>query len=129
MSRASQTVDQYWDSYKPNRGDGLPAAPAVAGFEWTQHGPGHGPGAEWLGSPGTALELGAAECREAVQLARSGVRVTALDFSAAQVQRARAWPGTWAPCWSGPRWRDRSGVGIGVREVGREYGLQCVQHG
>ncbi|TDU01995.1 methyltransferase family protein [Streptomyces sp. 846.5] len=58
-------------------------------FEWTQHG--HSPGAEWLGRPATALELGAAECREAVHLARLGVHVTALDFSTAQVERARAW--------------------------------------
>ncbi|QMU68346.1 trans-aconitate 2-methyltransferase [Streptacidiphilus sp. P02-A3a] len=91
MPRASQTVAQYWDTYKPSRGETLAAAPLVTGFEWTQHGPGHGPGADWLGSPQTALELGAAECKEAVHLVGQGVRVTALDFSAAQVERARAW--------------------------------------
>ncbi len=91
MPRASQTVAQYWDTYKPNRGDTLATAPPVTSFEWTQHGPGHGPGADWLGSPRTALELGAAECKEAVHLVGRGVWVTALDFSAAQVERARAW--------------------------------------
>ncbi len=91
MPRASQTVAQYWDTYKPNRGDTLATAPPVTSFEWTQHGPGHGPGADWLGSPRTALELGAAECKEAVHLVGRGVWVTALDFSAAQVERARTW--------------------------------------
>ncbi len=100
MSRASQTVAQYWDTYKPNRGGEIPSAPTVTGFEWTQHGPGHGPGADWLGAPATALELGAAECREAAYLARTGVRVKAVDFSAAQVERARAW------------WRDTPGLDI-----------------
>jgi SAM-dependent methyltransferase len=89
MPRASQTVEQYWDTYKPNPTDTLPPAPDVSAFEWTQHG--HGPGAEWLGAPRTALELGAAECKEAVHLARRGTDVTALDFSAGQVERARAW--------------------------------------
>jgi SAM-dependent methyltransferase len=91
LPRASQTVAQYWDTYKPNRGDTLATAPPVTSFEWTQHGPGHGPGADWLGSPRTALELGAAECKEAVHLVGRGVWVTALDFSAAQVERARTW--------------------------------------
>ena len=88
MPRVSQTIEQYWDAYKPSRDSNAPA-PAADVFEWTQHG--HGPGAEWLGRPGTALELGAAECKEAVHLARLGVHVTVLDFSAAQVERARSW--------------------------------------
>jgi SAM-dependent methyltransferase len=37
------------------------------------------------------LELGSAEGKEAVYLARSGVDVTALDFSAGQIARARGW--------------------------------------
>ncbi|MEV5049530.1 class I SAM-dependent methyltransferase [Streptomyces griseoincarnatus] len=35
--------------------------------------------------------MGAAECREASWLARRGVRVTALDLSPVQVERARRW--------------------------------------
>ncbi|MFC1407001.1 MULTISPECIES: trans-aconitate 2-methyltransferase [Streptacidiphilus] len=88
MPRVSQTLEQYWDTYKPSRGDDVPA-PSANVFEWTQHS--HGPGAEWLGNPATALELGAAECKEAVHLARRGVQVTALDFSTVQINRARTW--------------------------------------
>ena len=88
MPRASQSLEQYWDTYKPSRSETAPA-PSAQVFEWTQHG--HGPGAEWLGTPTTALELGAAECKEAVHLARRGVQVTALDFSPTQIARARTW--------------------------------------
>ncbi|MEB8342562.1 class I SAM-dependent methyltransferase [Streptomyces endophyticus] len=86
---APSHLTDYWDRYKPQHlHEGPP--PEVDAFEWTQY-PGHGPGAELLGSPATALELGCAEGREAVVLARSGVHVTALDFAPAQVSRARRW--------------------------------------
>ncbi|MEU9984543.1 class I SAM-dependent methyltransferase [Streptomyces sp. NPDC050856] len=90
MPRASTNLPEYWDTYKPHRGDGEQPAPAADVFGWTQY-DGHGPGVEVLGRPDTALELGCAEGKEAVHLARQGVNVTALDFSAAQVARARGW--------------------------------------
>ncbi|MDI5963434.1 class I SAM-dependent methyltransferase [Streptantibioticus silvisoli] len=92
MPRESTNLPEYWDSYKPHRGEGDQPAPEVDRFAWTQY-DGHGPGAEFLGAPRTALELGCAEGGEAVYLARSGVAVTALDFSTAQIARARNWWG------------------------------------
>ncbi|MGW2491322.1 class I SAM-dependent methyltransferase [Streptomyces sp. NPDC001606] len=90
MPRSSQNLPEYWDAYKPHKGDGEPSAPPADSFEWTQY-PGHGPGDDFLGRPRTALELGSAEGKEAVFLARKGIDVTALDFSSVQVERARGW--------------------------------------
>lgn len=90
MPHPPLTPAEYWDTYMPHRGEGPQPAPLVSGFEWTQY-PGHGPGAELLGTPRTALDLGPAEGKEAVSLARLGVRVTAVDLSAVQVARARRW--------------------------------------
>ncbi|MFH9191342.1 class I SAM-dependent DNA methyltransferase [Streptomyces globisporus] len=94
MPPEPRTLTQYWDTYKPYRGAGERPAPEVGRFEWTQY-PGHGPGAELLGHPLRALDLGPAEGREAVFLARQGVATTGVDLSAAQVDRAsRWWKGT-----------------------------------
>jgi len=90
MPLTSKSLPEYWNTYKPHKGDGKPPPPAVDSFEWTQY-PGHGPGAEFLGQPRTALELGSAEGKEAFYLARKGVEVTAVDFSPAQTARARLW--------------------------------------
>ncbi|RSO05559.1 hypothetical protein DMH18_30185 [Streptomyces sp. WAC 06783] len=90
MPRAPQTPAEYWDPYKPHRGDGPQPRPDTGRFAWTQY-PGHGPGAELLGSPRRALDLGSAEGKEAAHLAERGVRVTGVDLSAVQVARARAW--------------------------------------
>ncbi|MFE7122470.1 class I SAM-dependent methyltransferase, partial [Streptomyces sp. NPDC057654] len=91
MSRAATSLPEYWDTYRPYRGDGEQPRPAADVFAWTQY-EGHGPGAELLGSPRTALELGSAEGKEAAYLAQQhGVDVTALDFSAMQTARARNW--------------------------------------
>ncbi|WP_331735849.1 class I SAM-dependent methyltransferase (plasmid) [Streptomyces anulatus] len=90
MPREPRTPAQYWDTYKPYRGEGEQPAPVADRFEWTQY-PGHGPGAEVLGQPCRALDLGPAEGKEAVFLARQGVETTGVDFSAAQVGRARRW--------------------------------------
>ncbi|MVO84545.1 methyltransferase domain-containing protein [Streptomyces sp. p1417] len=92
MPLAPQTPAEYWDTYKPNRGDGPAARPQATVFEWTQY-PGHGPGAEFLGAPlpQRALDLGPAEGAEAAYLARQGVHVTGVDLSAVQVARARTW--------------------------------------
>lgn len=97
MPHAPTTLAEYWDLYKPFRGEGRQPRPRADRFEWTRF-PGHGPGAELLGQPRRALELGPAEGAEAVFLARRGVRVTAVDFSAFQVGRARTW------------WRDVPGL-------------------
>jgi SAM-dependent methyltransferase len=90
VSNAPQYLRDYWDSYRPWRGDGPEPRPEASEFAWTQY-PGHGPGAEWLNGPAHALDLGAAECREAAYLAQRGVSVTALDLSPVQVERARRW--------------------------------------
>ncbi|MFD7666117.1 class I SAM-dependent methyltransferase [Streptomyces sp. NPDC059788] len=90
MPRAPRTPAEYWDTYKPYRGDGPQPRPDTGRFAWTQY-PGHGPGAELLGSPRRALDLGAAEGKEAAYLAERGVRVTGVDLSTVQIARARAW--------------------------------------
>ena len=80
------TIEGYWADYAP--GDSVPVADRV---HWTQY-PGHGPGAEFVGSPRTALELGAATCAAGVALARTtGAEVTCIDFSPEQVARSRKW--------------------------------------
>ncbi|MFF2660272.1 class I SAM-dependent methyltransferase [Kitasatospora sp. NPDC058032] len=53
----------------------------------------HARGAEVLGAPTRALDLGPAEGENAAFLARGGVEVVAVDFSPVQVARAR---GFWA---------------------------------
>ncbi|MFJ8077006.1 class I SAM-dependent methyltransferase [Streptomyces sp. NPDC096176] len=90
MPPLPSTAIEYWDTYMPHRGQGEQPVPMVDRFEWTQY-PGHGPGAEVLGNPGRALDLGPAEGKEVVFLARQGVDVTGVDFSPVQVARARAW--------------------------------------
>ncbi|MFG2257266.1 class I SAM-dependent methyltransferase [Streptomyces mirabilis] len=88
-SAAPLTAAEYWDKYKPHRGDGPQPRPAAQRFDWTGVG-NDGPGAEILGSPKTVLDLGPAEGENAAFLTRSGARVTAVDFSPVQVDRARA---------------------------------------
>ncbi|GGY08432.1 class I SAM-dependent methyltransferase [Streptomyces hiroshimensis] len=90
MPRPPLTPAEYWDLYKPYRGEGEQPAPSAERFEWTQF-PGHGPGPELLGTPRTVLELGSGEGADAVHLARRGVQVTGVDFSAVQIARARRW--------------------------------------
>ncbi|WP_406375850.1 hypothetical protein OG788_40090 [Streptomyces sp. NBC_00647] len=64
-----------WDKYKPNRGEGPPSRPAAERFDWTGV-KDEGPGAETLGTPKTALDLGPAEGENAAFLTRSRVQVT-----------------------------------------------------
>ncbi|GAA2714805.1 MULTISPECIES: methyltransferase domain-containing protein [Streptomyces] len=90
MPRPPLTPAEYWDLYKPYRGEGEQPAPEPGRFEWTQF-PGHGPGPELLGRPRTVLELGSGEGVDAVHLARRGAQVTGVDFSAFQIERARRW--------------------------------------
>ncbi|MER5450599.1 class I SAM-dependent methyltransferase [Streptomyces sp. NPDC002766] len=87
-SAAPQTAAEYWDKYKPYRGEGPQPRPAAACFDWTGV-PGHGPGAELLGTPQTVLDLGPAEGENAAFLARRSMQVTAVDFSPVQTARAR----------------------------------------
>ncbi|MFI1416316.1 class I SAM-dependent methyltransferase [Streptomyces sp. NPDC020707] len=92
-STAPLTAPEYWDKYKPHKGEGPQPCPAADRFLWTDT-PGHGPGAEVLGSPATVLDLGPAEGENAAFLARTGAAVTAVDFSPSQVARARGfWKG------------------------------------
>ncbi|MER6352358.1 class I SAM-dependent methyltransferase [Streptomyces sp. NPDC001634] len=86
---APLTAAEYWDKYKPHRGEGPQPRPAADRFDWTGV-DGNGLGAEILGAPKTALDLGPAEGANAAFLARQGVKVTAVDFSPVQVARARA---------------------------------------
>ncbi|MEL3947155.1 class I SAM-dependent methyltransferase [Streptomyces sp. LNU-CPARS28] len=97
MPHEPTTPAEYWDKYKPFKGEGIQPAPQADRFDWTQY-PGHGPGAEALGRPRRVLELGSAEGKEAAYLAQAGVDVTAVDFSAVQVERARSF------------WRDTPGL-------------------
>ncbi|MFD9861814.1 class I SAM-dependent methyltransferase [Streptomyces alboflavus] len=97
MPHEPTTPAEYWDKYKPFKGEGTQPAPQADRFDWTQY-PGHGPGAEVLGRPRRVLELGSAEGKEAACLAQAGVDVTAVDFSAVQVERARSF------------WRDTPGL-------------------
>ncbi|MFE6163287.1 methyltransferase domain-containing protein [Streptomyces sp. NPDC056486] len=94
MPHEPMTAAEYWDKYKPHKGEGAQPAPQTDRFNWTQYSD-HGPGAEVLGQPRRALELGPAEGKEAAYLAHQGVDVTAVDFSSIQVARARTfWQGT-----------------------------------
>lgn len=88
--RAPRTPAEYWDTYLPYRGEDVQPSPPVDRFEWTQY-PGHGPGAEALGKPRRALDLGSGQGMEAVFLARQGVEVAGVDLSPVQVSRARTW--------------------------------------
>ncbi|MEE1942280.1 methyltransferase domain-containing protein [Streptomyces sp. TRM 70361] len=95
MPRTSTSPPGHRDTVRaPRREEGGQCAPGAPGFTWTGH-PGHGPGAELLGGPRTALELGCAGGDRAAYLARAGVEVTALDSCADRIARARRrWGGT-----------------------------------
>jgi SAM-dependent methyltransferase len=87
-SAAPLTAAEYWDKYKPHRGEGAQQRPAADRFDWTGVDD-HGPGAEILDTPKAALDLGPAEGENAAFLTRSGVEVVGVDFSPVQVARAR----------------------------------------
>ncbi|MFJ5787674.1 class I SAM-dependent methyltransferase [Streptomyces hydrogenans] len=80
---------------KPYRGEGPQPRPAAAAFDWT--------GLAWSTTTGPAPNFSAPRRRlstsgrprsKAQRLARAGVEVTAVDFSHAQVERARRlWDG------------------------------------
>ncbi|MDT9692614.1 class I SAM-dependent methyltransferase [Streptomyces sp. P9(2023)] len=89
MPSAPTTAAEYWDKYKPHRGEAPQRRPVADRFDWTGV-LGNGPGAEILGTPKNALDLGPAEGENAAFLARAGVEVVAVDFSPVQIDRARA---------------------------------------
>lgn len=78
----------YWDRY--HRSEAYQARPAGDRFRWTT---GVEAGADILGSPKTALDLGPAEGENAAYLARHGAQVVAVDLSPVQITRARAFWG------------------------------------
>lgn len=85
------TAQEYWGGYRPAAGKDTDGVPPAERMHWTQY-PGHGPDAEFLGAPATALEIGSATCVAGVALARTtGAEVTCVDSSPAQVARARSW--------------------------------------
>ncbi|MFG2917903.1 class I SAM-dependent methyltransferase [Kitasatospora sp. NPDC048298] len=55
-------------------------------FRWTQYAD-HGPGAELLGSPASALEIGCGAGRAMAALADLGVKVTGVDLSPVMVEK------------------------------------------
>ena len=60
------STEEYWGGFWPDAGRSTGGAPPVDRVNWTQY-PGHGPGAEFLGAPSTALELGSANLAESRQ--------------------------------------------------------------
>ncbi|MFF2656092.1 class I SAM-dependent methyltransferase [Kitasatospora sp. NPDC058032] len=76
---------ELWDTYAAGIKDEVFEAGPV--FRWTQYA-GHGPGAELLGSPDSALEIGCGTGRAMAALAGRGVEVTGVDLSPVMVGRA-----------------------------------------
>ncbi|MFE9421810.1 methyltransferase domain-containing protein [Kitasatospora sp. NPDC006697] len=85
MPEHHATPQDYWSTFRPTSD-----RPSAHRMNWTQY-PDHGPSAEFLGHPATALEIGSATCVAGVALARTGVAVTCVDFSSHQMARARDW--------------------------------------
>ncbi|MEO3749157.1 class I SAM-dependent methyltransferase [Streptomyces sp. B6B3] len=85
-------MNEAWDVYaednrsKPERERN--AAGETTWFNWTQY-PDHGPGAELLGSPRSALDLGCGTGRNVAHLAFLGASAVGLDVSSIQISRAR----------------------------------------
>lgn len=82
----------YWDRYAanlptPSRGEALKEA-----LRWCQYDD-HGPGAELLGEPESALELGCGRGDAVAALAGTGVDSTGVDLSAEHIHAAHQWWG------------------------------------
>ncbi|MFC9538083.1 class I SAM-dependent methyltransferase [Streptomyces sp. NPDC056975] len=79
-----------WDAYaeaKHHTGRTVNTAGESTWFNWTQYAD-HGPGAELLGTPATALDLGCGKGRNAAHLAKLGVRTVGIDIAAARCEHA-----------------------------------------
>ena len=73
-----------WDSYAGSAAKNI-TDPVM---QWTQYA-GHGPGAELLRDPSTALEIGCGTGRTLAFLAQRGVRATGVDLSPVMVDAVR----------------------------------------
>ncbi|WP_369228916.1 trans-aconitate 2-methyltransferase [Streptomyces sp. R21] len=78
----------YWDHYAQGVADESREEALAAAFGWTQY-DGHGPGAELLGQPHTALELGFGRGNAVAALAANGVQAHGIDLSSVQCAKAR----------------------------------------
>ncbi|MBA0052750.1 class I SAM-dependent methyltransferase [Streptomyces sp. AJS327] len=90
------TVDEragYWDDFAARvverRGEESDEEALRTAFGWSQY-PGHGPGAELLGEPSNALELGFGRGAAVAALALNGVRATGIDLSPVHCEQARS---------------------------------------
>ncbi|MEC3995535.1 class I SAM-dependent methyltransferase [Actinacidiphila sp. DG2A-62] len=83
---------ELWDVFAASafRDDAEPS------FCWTQYA-GHGPGAELLGDPRSALEIGCGTGRALAHLARRGITARGVDLSPVMVEKTTAkWSGSGA---------------------------------
>jgi SAM-dependent methyltransferase len=90
---------ELWDAYAESafKDDAVPS------FCWTQY-PGHGPGPELLGAPGSVLEIGCGTGRALAFLAGQGIEAHGVDLSPVMVKKA------------GERWAD-TGAAFDCAEV------------
>ncbi|UUV32306.1 class I SAM-dependent methyltransferase [Amycolatopsis roodepoortensis] len=81
----------YWNRYASRTARAVSDLASAEPFGWTQY-PSHGPGAELLGQPRTALELGCGHGDAVAALAMRGVDATGVDVSGVQCEHAcRRW--------------------------------------
>jgi SAM-dependent methyltransferase len=88
MANPTTDIPGYWDRYAEGVSPPEPENESAPVLEWTQYS-GHGPGADLLGEPAHALELGAGRGDAVAALASTGVKATGVDISPVQVDRAR----------------------------------------
>ncbi|KOX16951.1 bifunctional 2-polyprenyl-6-hydroxyphenol methylase/3-demethylubiquinol 3-O-methyltransferase UbiG [Nocardiopsis sp. NRRL B-16309] len=88
MANPTTDIPGYWDRYAQGVAPPDSEEESAPVFEWTQY-PGHGPGAELLGEPAYALELGSGRGEAVAALASTGVMATGVDISPVQVDQAR----------------------------------------
>jgi len=82
----------YWDHYAAGIAETDRQTALRQAFGWTQYA-GHGPGADLLGKPATALELGSGRGNAVAALALTDVDTTGIDLSPTQCETARE---TWS---------------------------------
>ncbi|WP_414941691.1 hypothetical protein [Amycolatopsis sp. cmx-11-51] len=83
----------YWNRYAERAADTGHDDPPEQALGWTRY-PGHGPVAELLGDPRSALELGCGRWDAVAALAARGVDATGVDVSAVQCEQAQRRFGT-----------------------------------
>lgn len=82
----------YWDRYAGQLPDQSREDALKQALRWCQY-PDHGPGAELLGDPATALELGCGRGDAVAALATKGIDATGVDLSAEHMRAAHEWWG------------------------------------